>query len=196
MLNESTERGLRLPYELGSPLRTERLVLRTMGMDDVDAVHAYQSREDVCRYLPYEPRSREQVAEKIAKHAAALRLAVDGDYLILAVESDGHVIGDVYFSLRSVENATAEIGWVLHPDFERRGYMTEAARVILDLAFARLGLHRVFAQLDPRNHASAALCRRLGMREEAHLVEDLWFRGAWSDTAIYAILDREWPSTS
>jgi len=46
--------------------------------------------------------------------------------------------------------------------------------------------------LDPRNHASAALCRRLGMREEARFVEDLWFKGSWGDTAIYAILDREW----
>jgi aminoglycoside 6'-N-acetyltransferase len=64
------------------------------------------------------------------------------------------------------------------------------------VAFEELGLHRVFAQLDPRNEASAALCRRLGMRLEAHFLEDLWFRGAWGDTAIYAMLAREWPSTS
>jgi RimJ/RimL family protein N-acetyltransferase len=63
------------------------------------------------------------------------------------------------------------------------------------MAFGTLGLHRVFAQLDPRNDASIALCRRLGMREEAYLVEDLWFKGAWGDTAIYAILDREWPAS-
>ena len=48
------------------------------------------------------------------------------------------------------------------------------------------------ANLDPRNDASAALCRRLGMREEAHFVEDIWFKGEWADSAIYAILDREW----
>jgi RimJ/RimL family protein N-acetyltransferase len=163
---------------------------------DVEAVHAYQSRADVCRYLPYEPRTREEVAAKIAKHAAGLRLAGDGDYLILAVELEGQVIGDTYFSLTSVANATAEIGWVLHPDYEHRGYMKEAAGAILDLAFGTLRLHRVFARLDPRNEASGALCRRLGMREEAHLIEDTWFRGAWADTSIYGILDREWQSTS
>jgi aminoglycoside 6'-N-acetyltransferase len=70
--------------------------------------------------------------------------------------------------------------------------MTEAARAVLDVAFGRLGLHRVRAVLDPRNHPSAALCTRLGMREEARFVEDLWFKGAWGDTGIYAILDREW----
>jgi aminoglycoside 6'-N-acetyltransferase len=52
----------------------------------------------------------------------------------------------------------------------------------------------VRAELDPRNDASVALCRRLGKREEAHFVEDLWFKGAWGDTGIYAMLDREWRS--
>ena len=72
--------------------------------------------------------------------------------------------------------------------------MPEAARAVLELAFNELGLHRASAVLDPRNDSSAALCTRLGMREEAHFVEDAWFKGAWGDTAIYAILDREWAS--
>jgi RimJ/RimL family protein N-acetyltransferase len=63
---------------------------------------------------------------------------------------------------------------------------------VLEIAFNDLGLHRVRAVLDPRNDASVALCKGLGMREEAYFVEDLWFKGAWGDTAIYAILDREW----
>jgi RimJ/RimL family protein N-acetyltransferase len=187
----------RLPYEFSATLRTARLVLRTMTTDDVDDIHAYQSREDVCRYLPFEPRTREEVAEKIAAYSRALTLSVDGDYWQLAVEraSDpGRVIGDVYFTIRSTGDAAGEIGWTLHPDFFGQGYMTEAAGALLGIAFGTLGLHRVFAQLDPRNDASIALCRRLGMREEAHFVEDLWFKGAWGDTAIYAILEREWPA--
>jgi RimJ/RimL family protein N-acetyltransferase len=186
---------VRLPYELSAPLRTARLVLRTMTVDDVDDIHAYQSREDVCRYLPYEPRTREQVAEKVAKYSLALALSGDGDFWQLAIEraSDpGRVIGDLYFRIKSTANATGEVGWALHPDFAGQGYMTEAATAILELAFAELRLHRVFAELDTRNAASVALCKRLGMREEAHFVEDLWFKGAWGDTGIYAILDREW----
>lgn len=70
--------------------------------------------------------------------------------------------------------------------------MTEAAGAVLEIAFNGLGLHRASAVLDARNDASAALCMRLGMRDEAHFVEDLWFKGGWGDTTIYAILDREW----
>jgi RimJ/RimL family protein N-acetyltransferase len=163
-----------------------------MAAADVDDIHAYQSREDVCRYLPFSPRTREETAEKVGQFSQAITLAGDGDYWQLAVELAGRVIGDVYFKLESVANAAGEIGWTLHPDFTGRGYMAEAAGAVLDIAFLQIGLHRVSAQLDPRNDRSAALCRRLGMREEARFREDTWFKGEWGDTAIYAIVDREW----
>jgi aminoglycoside 6'-N-acetyltransferase len=98
----------------------------------------------------------------------------------------------MYLNLVSVENLGAEIGWTLHPDFFGQGYAFEASVAILDFAFGELGLHRVRAELDPRNDASIALCRRLGMREEAHFVEDLLFKGGWADTGVYAVLDEEW----
>jgi RimJ/RimL family protein N-acetyltransferase len=176
-------------------VRTARLVLRAMTDEDVDDIHAYQSRPDVCRYLPFEPRSRDEVAQKVAKYSAALALSGDGDFWQLAIErvgDPGHVIGDVYFTITSAANATCEIGWTLHPSHTRSGYMTEAAQAVLNIAFNELGLHRAIARLDPRNHESAALCKRLGMREEARFREDLWLNDGWGDTAIYAILDREW----
>ena len=105
------------------------------------------------------------------------------------------MIGDVYFSLKSTSDAAAEIGWTLDPSYEGQGYMTEAAGAILEIAFSGIGLHRVVARLDPRNDASTALCRRLGMREEALFIEDIWFKGGWGDTSIFAILDREWEAS-
>jgi RimJ/RimL family protein N-acetyltransferase len=188
-----------LPYTFAGPLLTERLVLRVMTRDDVDDIYTYQSREDVCRYLPFEPRTREEVVEKVAKFSSALTLASDNDFWQLAIEradAPGQVIGDLYFSLRSTVNQTAEIGWTLHPEHSGNGYMTEAARTMLGIAFADLRLHRVMANIDPRNHSSAALCKRLGMREEAYFVEDMWFKGEWGDTGIYAILAREFRATS
>jgi RimJ/RimL family protein N-acetyltransferase len=107
-------------------------------------------------------------------------------------DDPGRVMGHVYFTIKSVANSTAEIGFALHPDFGGQGYMSEAASAVLEIAFRELGLHRVMAELDPRNTRSVALCKRLGMREEAHFVEDLWSKGEWGDTGIYAILDREW----
>jgi RimJ/RimL family protein N-acetyltransferase len=187
-----------LPFVFTEPVVTSRLVLRLMTSADVDDVHAYQSREDVARYQLFEPRSRAEVAAKVDELAAATTLAHDGDFLQLALElpastgTRGRVIGDSFFHLASVENSRAEIGWTLHPDFMGLGYASEAAAAVLTMAFERLRLHRVYAELDPRNDASIRLCRRLGMREEAYFVADMWFKGGWADTGLYAILDTEW----
>ena len=189
--------ALPTPFDWTEPMHTERLTLRPLQPGDVDDVHAYQSRADVCQYLLFEPRSREEVLERLERYAVATRLATDGDFLQLALvlDHDGQsrVIGDSYFTVQSVVNMTGEIGWTMNPDFGGRGYAFEAASAVLDrIAFGALALHRVRADLDPRNDASIRLCTRLGMREEAHFVEDLWFKGEWADTGIYAVLDREW----
>lgn len=187
-----------MPFEFAAPIATERLVLRLMTTDDVDDVHSYQSLEDVCRYQEFEPRSREEVAEKVVGHSRATRLAADGDYLQLALElpatadAPSRVIGDSYFTIASLANSRGEIGWSLHPDFMGKGYAFEAASAVLALAFGTLGLHRVVAELDPRNAASITLCKRLGMREEAYFVKDMMFKGEWGDTGVYAILEDEW----
>lgn len=192
------------PYESTVPLHTERLVLRrlTPSEHDIDDLHAQQSGPELTTYMLYEPRDRATIIEKIAEWTASEVLAETDDYVQLAIELPDAVppvvtgvepsahhrerrpvmIGTLYF----------KIGWALHPDFQGKGYAREAASALLDLAFDTLKLHRVFANLDPRNDDSVRLCLALGMRHEAHHVEDMWFKGAWADTGIYAILDREW----
>jgi aminoglycoside 6'-N-acetyltransferase len=180
------------PWEFAEPIRTERLVLRVLEPSDAPAVHAWMGDPEVARYQLYEPRSLDVVEEKVAEYAQARRLAEKGDYIQPAIVVDDEVVGAMYLTIASLDDATAEIGWALRADRQGRGYATEAATALLDLAFGPLGMHRVVAELDPRNLASVALCERLGMRHEAHFVENLWFKGEWADTGIYAILDREW----
>jgi RimJ/RimL family protein N-acetyltransferase len=182
---------VKLPYTFPSPVRTERLTLRFMTPADAQDIHAYQSRADVCRHLRFEPRDLDQVHEKVAQYSQARTLAAEGDFWQLALECDGRVIGDLYFTIASTEHQTGEIGWSLHPEHQGRGYMSEAAAAVLRLAFTEIGLHRVKAQLDARNDASAALCRRLGMRQEAYFVQDDWCKGEWTDTLVFGQLAAE-----
>lgn len=185
------------PFEFAA-VHTERLTLRMMAEHDLDDILSYQGRDDVCRYLLYQAQTREQVAERISRHSRATALGKKGDYWQIAVEvaatdaSPARVIGDLYFTITSIENSGGEIGWVFHPDFQGRGFAREAAAAVLEVAFDRVGLHRVTAELDPRNLASERLCRALGMRQEAFFVQDVMFRGEWADTGIYAILADEW----
>jgi RimJ/RimL family protein N-acetyltransferase len=179
------------------PIRTERLLLRPLDpIADIDAVHAYQSREDVCRYVPAVPRGREEVATWLAGRASTVDAEGQALGLAVVVRETGTLIGDVMLFYRSAEHRSGEIGYVFNPEHHGNGYATEACRALLALAFDGLQLHRVTARIDARNDASAAVLRRLGMRQEAVLVENEWFKGEWSTEIDFAILEAEWRSGS
>jgi RimJ/RimL family protein N-acetyltransferase len=183
--------------EFTRPIQTERLTLRPPTLDDVDAIHAFQSRQDVCTYLLFAPRARASVEAKVAESMSKTRLEKVGDYLQPTMErrDDGRVMGQMYVTIDSVDNECLEIGWIMHPDYAGRGYATEAATALLDFAFRTVGAHRVIANLDPANDASVRVCHRLGMRKEAHFLEDMLVKGEWADTGVYAILEREWAAS-
>ncbi len=84
------------------------------------------------------------------------------------------------------------LGYVFDPDHHGNGYATEAAAALLRVGFEGLGLHRIIARIDARNSASAAVLRRIGMRQEAHLLENEWFKGEWTDELDFAVLEDEW----
>jgi RimJ/RimL family protein N-acetyltransferase len=175
------------------PIKTERLLLRPLTLDDVDAVHAYQSNEEVCRYVPFEPRSREVVIDRI-ENVLKSQLSDEGDAASIGVEDreTGALMGDIMLAWRSVEHQGAEIGWAIHPDYQGKGFAVEAASAVLALAFGVFDFHRVVARVDVLNVASIALAGRLGMRQEAHLIENEWFKGRWADEFDFAILGSEW----
>lgn len=134
------------------------------------------------------------VRERLHGPWARQVLEAEGDALMLGVEliATGELIGDVLLMWRSTEHRGGEIGYVFHPAYSGHGYATEATHRLLHLAFDDLGLHRVVARLDADNQSSACLAARLGMRQEAHLVQNEWFKGRWSDELDFAILEAEW----
>ena len=176
------------------PVRTERLLLRPLTAHDADALLAYRSRPDVCRYVPFEPMTREVINERISSQWACSELTDEGQALTLGVvvaEPD-QLVGDVVLFWHSRLHAGGELGYVINPDFGGRGFATEAARAVLRLGFEELGLHRIVARIDERNDASARLARRLGMRQEARLVHNEFFKGEWSTELDFAMLADEW----
>ena len=176
------------------PIETERLRLRPYRPDDLDALYAIQSRPDVSRFIYWGARDRTAVQASLDQKIAATRLTAPGDSLTYAVDlrATGALIGDVILIWTSAEHRQGEIGFLFHPDQHGRGYATEAARPLLRLGFEELGLHRIVGRLDGRNAASARVLEKLGMRREAHLVENEWVKGEWTDEVIYALLARDW----
>jgi RimJ/RimL family protein N-acetyltransferase len=181
-------------YRPTLPIDALRLRLRPFTRGDVEAVYAYRSRENVTRYLYDDPMSREAVAEAIQARVGRDCFADEGDKIFLAVErmDDGAMMGETSLILRSAQSRQVEIGYIFHPDFHGRGYATEAARVLLDMAFAGAGAHRVFARCHAQNLASRRVMERIGMQVEAHFREHQFVKGRWDEELVCAILEDDW----
>ena len=176
------------------PIATERLRLRPFGPDDLDALVAIHADPEVVRYLYWDVRDRDELRGVLEEKATRSVLQRPGDALnIAAVLADtGELVGDMTLFWHSEEHRSGEVGYIFNPAYTGRGYATEAARALLRLGFEELGLHRITGRLDGRNTASARVLERLGMRREAHFVENERVKGEWTDEVVYAMLDGEW----
>lgn len=182
------------PIEL--PLTTDRLQLRTYRESDAEALLPVMSREDVSRFLLQDPWTAEDAKTEVAKRIPRTGLETESRALALVIETaeglddiEGSiVIGDIALWHDGESSEKAEIGWILDPAVGGHGFATEAAIAVLNLAFDHYGLHRVVAQMDARNTTSARLAERIGMRQEAHLRQDWWSKGEWTDTLIFGML--------
>jgi RimJ/RimL family protein N-acetyltransferase len=164
-------------------LRTPRLALRSWTDEDAPAFLDIYSREEVVRWLGTQPRrvtvttlegARERIRyrdERIAGLSAPLGL-----WAIVPFESGrDEPIGTVI--LMPLEDAggptdVVEVGWHLHPDWQGRGYATEAAQTVLDRA-ADAGIEAVLAVIDLDNLPSQRVALRLGMTDEG--LTDRWY---------------------
>ncbi|BCL17317.1 GNAT family N-acetyltransferase [Micromonospora sagamiensis] len=183
---------------IDAPLVTDRLLLRPFRADDVDALHDLRTRADVLRYLYWPPATIEQTRDVVAQRLTMNTLSRENDALVLAVEqrATGRMIGEADLRWLSVEHRQGEVGVILHPEAQGSGFATETVSALLDLAFDRLGLHRVVAQTNAHNAASIRALHRLGMRQEGHLRQCVHVAGVWHDELVFAILAEEWASTA
>ncbi|MFS0732945.1 GNAT family protein [Microbacterium sp. 1P10UB] len=175
-------------------LETPRLVLRLLEEADLPAMTVYRGDPEVCRFLPFDPQSVDDIRGRIGHILGGT--ALDGDHggVALAVvrAADGMLIGDLVLFHLDADSGTAELGWVTHPAARGEGLATEAVAALIEAAFETYGLRRLVARIDGDNTASRALAARVGMREEAHHVQASWFKGRWADEIGTAILADEW----
>jgi RimJ/RimL family protein N-acetyltransferase len=180
-------------HRFPSQLTSARLCLRRLRREDADALCAYRSLPEVARYQYWDSFGRAD-ADRLIESQLVAEPDVPGTWFQLAiVKADtGEVIGDCGLHCRKEDARQMEIGITLAPRYQGRRLADEAVECLLDYVFGSLDKHRVFASVDVLNRAAVALCRRLGFRQEAHLVEHLWFKGQWGSEYVFAMLQREW----
>lgn len=161
-------RGPRVEAALTAPvIHTERLVIRPHRISDAEAWFDLQSDEGVLKFLSWPPRNRAQSLQHLKDRTRHTKLAQANDLLALAIERDGHLIGDLSVHLRTVhpDFRSAEIGWILASSHGGVGLATEAVCAVIDLMFGSLDIKWMLAVVDIRNEKSLALATRLGFTE-------------------------------
>ena len=173
-------------------LTTERLLLRPMREGDAEDMFRYAAREDVTEYLLWSPHpSLGYTRDYLRYIASRYRLGDFYDWAVIEKES-GRMIGTCGFTRFDAPHNSAEIGYVLNPDFHGRGYATEAAERILSYGFEELGLHRIEAKFMKGNQPSLRVMEKLGMTLEGYRRDGMLVKGKYRTIGICAILKSEW----
>ena len=172
-------------------IESQRLQIRLFRENDWPAVAAYTALPSVMEYMQG-VQTTDQTRAFVTQNATGT--AVTAYALVLKAEATliGHMVFHPWFAPR-----TYEIGWVLHPDYHRQGYASEAAAALLRYGFAEMKLHRIIATCQPENPASYGVMEKIGMRREGHFQQCI-YQGDdhWWDEYFYAMLAREWEQRS
>lgn len=176
------------------PVCTERLVVRAPAPRTTSTTSpAMKSDPQVVRWVPYEPRTRDKVASRLAETLDPPPFDADARHRQLAVQTrQGEFVGELTLILASVADGRVEVGYRLPSPQQGHGYATEALRALLGPAFDGLGAHRAIAQSELLNPASARVMRRCGMRREALFWHHDVVKGEWPDLEVHALLAQEW----
>ncbi|RZT20227.1 aminoglycoside 6'-N-acetyltransferase [Kribbella sp. VKM Ac-2569] len=166
--------------------RTDRLILRRFKPTDAERFAAYRSDPQVARFQSWDaPVPLAEAQRTVERFAQGDPEAPD--WFQYAVDLDGVLIGDLGLNLN--ENLMqADLGFTLASEYQGHGYASEAVRGLLHHLFVDRELHRVSAECDARNTASARLLERVGFTREGERPANTWFKGEWTDDWLYGLL--------
>lgn len=168
---------------------TKRLTIRPFDKDDEkDLVEIHQD-PDTVRFTLHEAWTSQNQHEEFLKRTKNTVFSEEAA-VNLAVVFENKVIGDLFATYTELKG-NVEIGYVFSKDYRGQAFASEAVVGLIRHIFSNYEVHRICASLDARNIPSAKLCERIGMRKEAHFIEDYWSKGEWTDTFVYGILESE-----
>lgn len=154
-------------------IKTERLLLRPMRLSDADDLFAVFGNADVMKYWSTLPHKDPAETERLVKGTIAAPVETTAEF---AIEYEGRVIGKAGFW------NMPEVGYLLHPDYWRQGFGTEALKALITYGFDVRNLDRITADVDPDNTASLVMLKKLGFAETGREKNTLRIGDSWFDS--------------
>lgn len=189
MFTYSSHQRFAMEYE------TERLILKILTPDYAEDVCRFVSKNR-CYFEPYEPIPAPNyytTEHQQALLSCELKLALQTKnirYYVFLKEQSQTIIGTVCLhNILTSFHSSCEIGYKFDSEYQHMGYAKEAAAMAVSIAFAALGLHRVYARVMPENIASIRLLKSLFFEEEGVERECICIQGKWQDHLRFSLLN-------
>ncbi len=186
-----------LPGAIALPtLSTARLRLRMLGPDDAPAVFSIFSDPEVVRYWSLPPLVDLSGAQSMVQRIEALFLERTLLQWGIVRADDDRVLGTCTLADIDAAHRRASLGYALGRAAWGRGSAREAVAALLAFGFTALDLHRIGADVDPRNLRSLRLLTALGFAEEGYQRETYFVMDEWQDAVLFGLLRRDWQAAS
>lgn len=173
-------------------IHTERLTLRKFTVDDWAAMFEnWASDEKVTRYLTWRPHESPEATKQLLElWCAAYENPNTYNWVI---EYEGTPVGNISVVRLSEKCEYAELGYCMGYAYWNKGFMSEAAKAVIDFLFSEVGLHRVEISHAVKNPASGRVARKCGLTFEGTKREcfKTW-AGEFLDISYYGIVRSEW----
>ncbi|NJP65337.1 GNAT family N-acetyltransferase [Streptomyces spiramenti] len=170
-----------------------RLRLREVRRDDIEALHAIYGDAATTQHLSFEPRTPEQVASIIDRSMASAVESPRTEHCVaFTLASSDELVGFGRLARDPHQMRAATVGFAIHRSLWGQGLGVESLTLLLGLGFDELNLHRVWGARSPLNAASKRTMEAVNMTQEGVIREHVLKNGSWRDSVVHAILDREW----
>ncbi len=173
-------------------LETSRLILRKMKVSDAEDMYEYAHIPQVTQYLTWTEHPDVHFTRRYLDYIRTQY--ADGEFFDWAIvlKDSGKMIGTCGFTSFDIPNNSAEVGYVVSPEYRGNGYAPEAVCRVMRFGFTELNLHRISARYMDGNTASRAVMDKCGMRYEGCAKNSMYVKGIYRSIHTCAILSDEY----
>lgn len=171
-------------------LETERLLLRRVAVSDIKEIRELRGNPETMKFIP---RPLVTNDEEALEHFKMIDEKIENNSGInwaITLKENPKLIGIIGHYRIQPENHRCEIGYMILPQYNGQGIVTEAIKPVLEYGFDHLNMHSIEAVIDPENEASERVLQKNGFVKEAHILENELWNGKFWDTVIYSLLKR------
>jgi len=172
-------------------IKTERLLLRKLTIQDSNDMFEFTSNENCITYLSWEAHKEKDQALKFIKNTL-LEYESRKTRFTWGIEliSENKLIGVISIFDISYTNKRVEVSYILNPDYQSKGYMKETLNLLIHFIFNQTDFRRIQARCSEDNISSEKLMKSVSMQFEGKLREFWNIKGLFKDVLIYSIIKK------